>query len=186
MNRFRLLVCCCAVIFALHGCGPMRMPMAARPDEEGQKALDQSWNKALTPVGRLDRQAILDVLVGTQAYQFGVDRLTFRSEKKVAAGLVVMEIAYDRLKPGEDRFEVKVYDAAGKLLRQESFGRKEVEETYNDLFVNFEMSSRKAEGGQAPPEPNPARQRFEARWKAIQELFPNAQEGNREGKEKKP
>jgi hypothetical protein len=115
-----------------------------------------------------------------------VDRLTFRSEKKVAAGLVVMEIAYDRLKPGEDRFEVKVYDAAGKLLRQENYGRKEVEETYNDLFVNFEKSGKKAEGGQAPPEQNQVQQRFEARWKAIQELFPNAQEGDREGKEKKP
>jgi hypothetical protein len=186
MNRFRLLVCCCAVIFALHGCGPMRMPMAARPDEEGQKALDQSWNKALTPVGRLDHQAILDVLVGTQAYQFGVDRLTFRSEKKVAAGLVVMEIAYDRLKPGEDRFEVKVYDAAGKLLRQESFGRKEVEQTYKDLFVNVENSVREVVGGQVPPEEARRRERLEARWNAIKELFPNAQEGDREGKEKKP
>ena len=46
----------------------------------GQKKISASWEKALQPVDRLDRQAILDALICTQAYQMGVDRLHFRSE----------------------------------------------------------------------------------------------------------
>ena len=132
MKRHLLLGCFVAAV-ALCGCGPMQMPMPVRLNEEEQKNIDQAWDKALTPVDRLDHVAMLDAFLITHAYQVGVDKLTFHSEKKVAAGMVVMDIQYDRLKPGDDRFEVRVYDPSQKLLRQETYYRQEVEGAYQEL-----------------------------------------------------
>jgi hypothetical protein len=153
--------------------------MPVRLDDEGQKSVDQSWDKALDPIDRLAHQPLLDVLLSTQAYQIGVDRLTFRSEKKVAAGKVVMEIDYDRLKPDQDRFELKVYDPAGKLLRQERYRRAEVEETYQDLFVRYQELRRKVDGGQATPDEIKLHAKLKGRRDAIDALFPK-------DKDKKP
>ena len=76
-------------VLALSGCGPMGSgPMPPRLDDNEQKQIDESWDKALTPVDRLDRRAVLVALVLSQAYQAGVDKLTFHSEKKCAAGTV--------------------------------------------------------------------------------------------------
>src|SRR5688500_478557 len=109
----RLLFLFVAVV-VVAGCGPLDRPMPTRLNPGDQKQVDAAWDAALTPVGKYDRQRWLDALVGTQAYQAGVDVLTFRSEKAFASGKVVMEVFFDRAKPGEDRFVVTVLDKAGK------------------------------------------------------------------------
>src|SRR5450755_4458451 len=86
-------------IIPLIGCGPMgNGPMPARLEADSQKKIDDAWEKALAPVDHLDHQAMLDTMVVTQAFQAGVDRLEFRSEKKFSGGMVVMEIHFDRTK----------------------------------------------------------------------------------------
>ena len=75
-------------------------PMPPRLDADGQKQIDDAWNQALTPIDKYDNQTLLDLLVITQAYQLGVDSLTFRSEKSFVGGKVVMEIAFDRGEAG--------------------------------------------------------------------------------------
>jgi hypothetical protein len=186
MSRLPPLLCCCAALAAFCGCGPMQMPMPVRLDEDGQKSVDQSWDRALTPVDLLDHQAMLDVFLISQAYQAGVDRLSFRSEKKVAAGTVVMQIEYDRLRPDEDRFEVRLYDPAERLLRQEVYRRKEIEDTYKNLFVRFEELRRKANNGQATPAEALELAELRARRDAIERLFPDSKERAAGGNEKKP
>src|SRR5947209_12902753 len=91
---------------------------------------------------------------------------TFRSEKRVAAGKVVMEVHDDRLAPAEDRFEVRVLDQAGRPLRQERYGRAEVEKTYQDLFVECEQLRRQREHGRATPAGVRRLAGYEARLKA--------------------
>src|SRR5215468_9941298 len=101
-------------LFLLAGCGPLQTPMVARPDDEGQKKLDACWNKAFADLDQFNHQQLLDMYVGTNAYQLGVDKLHLRSEKRTAGGLVVMEINYDLAKPEEDRFEVSAFNQEGK------------------------------------------------------------------------
>ncbi len=150
------LVSCAAVV----GCGPMSRPIPERLKEDDQKRLDQAWDTALTPVGKHDRQTLLDVMVGTQAYQVGVDQLQFRSVKKWSGGTVVMEIHFDREKPVEDRFTITVNDLAGKPLRAERYSRDDVEQAVKDL-------------AQPPvPDNDPAMQAHKARMKKIEAVLP--------------
>jgi hypothetical protein len=186
MNRFLLLLCCCVAVTSLCGCGPLTAPMPVRLDPESQKSIDESWEKALTPVDRLAHQPLLDALLASQAYQVGVDKLTFRSEKKVKAGTVVMEIAFDRARPDADRFEVTVYDPAGKLLRKESYDRKEVERTYDDLYRRHEELRRKVDGGKATPEEVKRLAELKARWDAVNALFPRRQQERPQPKAEAP
>jgi hypothetical protein len=162
MKRLALpgLACALALTF---GCGPM----PPRLDPEAQKDIDQSWDRAFTPADKFNRQELLDVMVGTQAYQLGVDTFAFRAEKTLAGGKVVMEVGFDRAKPEADRFEVTVLDPAGKVVRRERYGRPEVEETYSVLFAN-------------PNKPGAAGRQAErdARWKRIQEVFPRQTDPN--------
>lgn len=155
------------LVFA--GCGPLQQPMPARLDPEAQKDIDAAWDAALAPVGKYDRRRWLDALVGTQAYQTGVDALTLRSEKRVAGGRVVMEVVFDRARPDEDRFVVTVFDPAGAVARQERYSRADVEQTARELFD-------RADNVPARPDDPPAiAQRGAAggaRWKQIEELFP--------------
>jgi len=181
-----LLTCCLVVLAVAGGCGPMNTPMPIRLADDDQKKIDESWDKALAPVGRLEHQPLLDVLVATQAYQVGVDKLTFRSEKRVAAGTVVMEIDYDRLQPDQDRFRVTVYDHGQVQIRQESYGRKEIEETYKNLFVRYEELRQKAEAGELPPEEAKELEALKARHASIAALFPEKKEDGPDGKAKKP
>lgn len=157
------------------GCGPMSQPMAARLDVEAQKEVDAAWDRALEPVGRLDRGRWLDLFVGAQVYQVGVDRLSFRSEKRFRGGLVIMEVSYDRAAPDGDRFEVRVLDREGRVARRESYGRAEVEKAYRDLFDTLPAEPREGEGLEV------ARRRAEqkARWDAIAEYVPSAGEKKR-------
>jgi hypothetical protein len=150
----------------------MQMPMPVRLGDDSQKDLDQSWNKALTPIERFDHPALLDAFLLTQAYQVGVDKLTFRSEKKVAMGRVVMEIEYDRLKPDEDRFEVKIYDLVGKLLREERYGRKEVEDANHDLFRRANDLQTIVNDGRATPAEVKELTALQSRMDAVAAVFP--------------
>jgi hypothetical protein len=136
--------------------------MVPRLDEAAQKQVDEAWERALSPVNRLDHQLLLDVFLGTGAYQRGVDKLYFRSEKRYSGGLVVMEVHFDRATPADDRFEVKVHDLNGKLVRQERYGREEVEKTYRELYVDVPPPLK--EGEQEPPELAEKRTKLQARW----------------------
>ena len=173
MKRFALPGLSCALALTFIGCGPMQTPMPPRLDPDSQKQVDDSWDKAFEPVGRFDHQGLLDVMVGVQAYQLGVDSFALRSEKQFAGGKVVMEVNFNRHKPDGDRFEVTVYDPAGKLLRSERYSRKEVEATHADLSAN---PSPKGDG--VPDQPGMAARRAEhqARWNRIREIFPQPKE----------
>jgi hypothetical protein len=162
---------------ALVGCGPMSSsPMPPRLSADDQKKIDESWDRALTPVDHLDRQALLDAFVVTQAYQSGVDRLTFRSEKKFAGGLVVMEIHFDRAKPDDDRFDVIVQDPNGKELRRINYTRPEIEATARDLFHPAFSQPRPAGAPPLDPEHAKKYEEIQKRLAAVQELFPKPDE----------
>jgi len=159
-------------VLAVAGCGPMGSgPMPPRLEDAEQKQVDESWDKALTPVDKLDRQAVLDALILSQAYQAGVDKLTFRSEKKCAAGTVVMEIHFDRSKPDQDRFDFRIVAADGRVLRELTYNRQEVETTYKELH------DPKFDPDRQPPQPlqgDDVRKRDEVkkRVEAVVQLFP--------------
>jgi hypothetical protein len=169
MNRVLLVAAVGVCAGGLIGCGPLSRPIPERLPDADQKQVDDAWNQALAPVGKHDRQTWLDVFVATQAYETGVDSLTFRSEKKWSGGRVVMEVHFDRAKPADDRFEVTVYDAAGKVLRRERYGRDEVRQTYDDLNLPGV-----APKGANPDPPDVAARRAaqEARLKRIEGILP--------------
>jgi hypothetical protein len=100
--KLRFLLAASAV-FACMGC-LMQMPMPKRLNAENQAEFDAGWNKALSPVDRLDRQRWLDILVGAHAYQWGVDKLWFHSEKKFSGGHVAMENSLRSSRPGRGSF----------------------------------------------------------------------------------
>ena len=167
MFRLTAIVPLCAL--ALVGCGPPSSPMPARLGDESQKKIDEAWDRAMTPPSKLARADVLDALLGTRAYELGVDTFAMRSEKRFAGGKVVMEIAFDCSRPADDRFEVSVFDTAGKLLRQERYGRDEVEEAHAALFVN--PPHPKADNVPDPPGMAAQRAAFDARWKKITDLL---------------
>lgn len=168
MRRLTLPGLACALAGLFAGCGPMAAPLPARLDDETQKQIDESWHQAFTPPGRFDRQGLLDVLVGTHAYQVGVDVLTFRSEKRFAGGTAVMEVSYDRAKPEADRLTVTVSDLAGKVVRSERYTRAEVART------GEELARPAVEVNPEPPGQAARRADREVRWKRIEAVFPPA------------
>jgi hypothetical protein len=169
MKRFSMLLGFCALHLALAGCGPMRTPMAVRLDGEGQKKFDESWDKAFAELDKIDHQELLDIFIGTGAYQIGVDKLDFRSEKKTAGGLVVMEVHFNRATPAEDRFEVSAFDPAGNRIRHERYGREEVERTHAFLFG---PQWKAPENGMELPGFAEKRAEFQARWGKALRFFP--------------
>jgi hypothetical protein len=181
MKSFLILGSISTIFIALAGCGPLQTPLPQRPNAEGQRAIDEAWDKALRPVERFDHQTLLDILMCTKAYEVGVDKLTLRSEKKVAAGKVVMEIHYDRMAPAEDRFEVQVLDEAGRSLRKERYGREEIEQTYTALFVHSEHLRRREESGMATPEEVQELAAYRARLKVVEDVFPKRDDGKDQG-----
>jgi hypothetical protein len=175
MKRSFVLLSLCALTAFFQGCGPMRgpSPLPERLDDEGQKSIDEAWDRAFTPVNHLDRQGLLDGLVITQAYQVGVDKLAFRSEKKLTAGTVVMEIAFDRSNPAGDRFEVTVYDRNDTKVRQERYTRQEIDVTCKQLADPHRQElERKKAAGEAAPQEVKELERIEARNAAIEAIFP--------------
>jgi hypothetical protein len=162
----------CATVFVLGGCGPLQMPMAPRFEPEQLQQIDAAWDKALSPVDQLDRSRWLDLFVGARAYQAGVDKLSMHSEKRFAGGLVVMEVLFDRANPENDHFRVEVRDLTGQLIREETYGRDEVQATYEYLFVHHPPEPK----GEEPTETTKKRAEFEARWKGIAEYFPESKD----------
>lgn len=169
MKRVALLSSACALAFlAVVGCGPMKTPLPARLDDETQKKIDESWDRAFAPADKLGHQDLLDVMVGTHAYQVGIDTFALRAEKRFAGGKVVMEVAFDRSRPADDRFEVRVYDGAGKLVRSERYSRQEIEEAHGVLYGVPPENPNAAD----PPEIAIRRAAHKARWEKINALFP--------------
>jgi hypothetical protein len=186
MKRIILFLCCSVATVLLYGCGPMQMPMPVRLDDEGQKNLDQSWDKALTPVNRFDHPTLLDAFLLTQAYQVGVDKLSFHSEKNVELGTVIMDIEYDRRKPDGDRFEVKLVDPAGKLLREETYYREEVVRANDELFKQDSDLQRAVAEGRATPAQVKELAALQARIDAVTAIFPKDDPNALKVKEKQP
>src|SRR5262245_63985807 len=124
----------------------MTTPMAPRLADDQQKQIDASWNSALTPINKLDRQAVVDLMVLRYAFEVGVDRLKLNSEKDLAMGKALMAIHIDRSKPAADRFEFKVLDKTGRELRSERYTRAEVEATVRDFHDHGQLSAKKAQG----------------------------------------
>ncbi len=187
MRRVASLILCGGVLsLAAGGCRPLISPMPARLDNEDQKSINESWEKALVPIDRFDNQALLDLLLTTKAYQIGVDKLEFRSEKSYSGGTVVMEIRYDRLSPERDRFEVKVLNPEGRILRQESYDRKQIDRTEQELSIDFNKLHRKREAKEASPEEIKRLEAYEARLAVVQQIFPKFNEKReKDDKEKK-
>ena len=161
----------CALALVLTGCGLMQSPMPQRLPEDSQKEIDACWDRAFAPADKLDHQSLLDVMVGTQAYQLGVDSFTLRAEKRITGGAVVMEVHFDRTQPAEDRFLVTVIDANERIVRSERYSRQEVEATYDILFVHPHGNVHAPGGLQVGEKPERRAER-EARWARIQKLFP--------------
>jgi hypothetical protein len=155
------------------GCGPLGpRPLPARLDVAEQQSIDEAWRSAFEPAQRLNRQNILDVLLLSQAYQVGVDRLSFRSEKDLPNGKIVMRVEFERTHPERDRFDVSVYDATGVLLRSETFDRATIDEAYKTLGPRHEALSSLRKRGNATPEELEELGRIEERIEAANRLLP--------------
>lgn len=147
MSRIHVLSVSCFAGLVLSGCGPLpNPPLPARVDDETQKSINASWEKALSPVDRFDQQSLLDVLLTTYAYHHGVDKLEFRSEKTFSGGVVVMEVHFDRAEPDRDCFTVTVKDRQGKVRRRERYDRNQIETTARELTSDL-ATLRKARPG---------------------------------------
>lgn len=164
-------------VFSLVGCGPMSNgPLPPRLEPEQQKSVNDSWEKAVNPPDHLDRQAILDTLILTQAYQLGVDRLSFHSEKDFSGGVVIMEIHFDRTKPKDDRFEVTIQDKAGKKLREIRYNRAEVELAFKDLHEAKYVNPRGPNDPPLDPEGVKRREEIQKRIAEVEKVFPKKDE----------
>jgi hypothetical protein len=166
-------------LLAVAGCGPVTSgPLPSPLLDEQQRSVDESWERALTPVDRLEREPLLDALILTQAYQLGVDRLTLRSEKDFSGGRVIMEINMTRKTPVNDRFDVTVLDKTGHVLRQFSYSREEVERVHREL-----QQSKYACKDSTDPLENEyevtKRAEIQARLKAVEQIFPKMDEFGR-------
>lgn len=154
------------------GCGPMQTPLPRRLEDKDQQEVNGAWENALSQVDRYDNQTLLDMLICTRGYQHGVDKLEFRSEKIISIGTVIMEIHFDRAAPAEDRFEIRVVDAAGKTLRKERYEREQIERTDKELWVESNQLWKKKEQGNASPEEEKKLASLEARLKTVEKISP--------------
>lgn len=138
------------VLVIIGACGPMTKPMVDRLEDKHQAAVDEAWENMLSPVDRLDRMLLLDTVIASGMFQLGVDRLHLVSEKALSAGVVCMEILYDRDDLDSAVFSIAYADPTGRVLRREEYGRDEV----ND---RFELLSGLAEARCDPDETVEAR-----------------------------
>src|SRR5262245_51210113 len=164
-------------IISLVGCGPMgSSPLPARLEPDAQKDIDNAWENAVNPPERLERQAILDALIMTRAYQVGVDRLLFRSEKEFSGGTVVMEVHFDRSKPNEDRFEIKILDKTGNTMRVITYNRAEIEKADKELHDPKYGKSRNPNDPPLDADELRKHQEVQQRIAAVEALFPKQEE----------
>jgi hypothetical protein len=160
------------------GCGPMMAPMSFKLDEEQQKRYDEFWEQAAKPADRLSRQELLDAVGVTSAFQLGVDRLTFRSEKWFSKGVVIMVVQCDRFTPQNDRFDISIVDHRGKIVRYERYTREDVERTWKELWGTPSGGYKTA----TTQEVRAAEDLRRARYKRLHELFPDLVKDADEGK----
>ena len=177
-SRSLLPLCgACAIAFVLTGCGPLVLPMVQRLEPADQQRVDQEWSNLLSPVDRVDRQTLLDVLLVCQLHALGVDRLSMHSEKAYPGGTVVMEVFYDRANPKVDRYEVGIYDGAWNLVRREAYRPQEIEAALRELFGPTP----------APREDQPIsaemRARLDARESRLRAIKAATQPARRDGEE---
>ena len=178
MRRTVFILCMCALSL-VQGCRPLMSPMPVRLEDEQQKSINESWEKTLVPVDRFDSQTLLDIFLATNAYQCGVDKLEFLSEKRYSGGTIVMEIHYDRLFPEKDRFTVKILDSQGKILRQESYDRKQIDKTDKELSVDYNYLRRKHEENRTTADEIKRLEAYEARLAVIEQIFPKFEENRK-------
>lgn len=145
----RLVLHAAALASAVGCLGPLSRPMIERLDEKEQAAVDQSWKNLLADPAGVDHTLLLDVLLASGLYQYGIDRVQFRSEKDLAEGLVQMEVSFDRSLPANDRFAVSFISADGKNRWTEQYTREEVDERTEYLAGAHECTPEEA---QAEPE----------------------------------
>lgn len=129
-RSFRRWMALAVASAALAGCGPLSQPLPVPLDAAMQSSLDGAWESLLSPVDRASAEELLDVIVSCSAYQLGVDRFDFRSEKKLSkddASRVVMESHFDRDRPDGDRFTVTIIDRAGAIVRREEYTRTDLD-----------------------------------------------------------
>lgn len=161
------LIITCLVVVGCHG--PLGKPMVDRLDDETQMAVDEVWLKMFTPVDRMDRSLLLDVIVAGQLHTYGVDYLQLSSQKRVGDGLVVMDVGFDRDQPEFDEFSVRYVDGRGREVRRERFSRAEVEESFAFLFGQVQAA---LETEALTPEEVESRQaEWEARMEEIREVL---------------
>ena len=135
MKHFMLLVPACALAVAF-GCGPMNAPLPERLDPETQKKIDDAWTGHSDAAGQAGTPgSARSSWSAPLRIRHGIDTLIFRSEKRFAGGKVVMEVAFDRTRPDDDRFEVTVL----RLGREGSSGANATRDrrstrSFNALF----------------------------------------------------
>lgn len=169
MNRLSLSLKSIAAIglLVVAACGPIIVPMGHRLTPDQQQVVDQSWQRALAADEELGRQGWLDLMVSSFAFEYGVDRFHFTSEKQVDDRLVTMEIWFDREKPDADAFEVTVFDAERKILRKERYNRAEVEESITAMYPQGQPAD-----GIVTDEWKKEEARRVARRARVQKIFP--------------
>ncbi|HEY2783673.1 MAG TPA: hypothetical protein VGJ05_01750 [Fimbriiglobus sp.] len=175
MRATDFLVFGAVVLFAVTGCGPMTSPMPVRLSVDEQENINNAWDKALTPIGKLDRQAVLDLMVLRYAFEVGVDKLDFRSEKLFKGGKVVMMIAFDRAKPELDRFDFTVFDEAGKEVRTERYSRDDIELANRVFYRQNRILQEKKGQGTATASELKELGEIEARIRAVNAAYPAVQ-----------
>lgn len=159
-------------LLAIAACGPIIVPMGRQLTPDEQQLVDESWQRALTADDDLGRQGWLDLMVGTLAFEHGVDRFQFKSEKQVDDRLVVMEVRFDRAKPDEDAFEVTVFDGERKILRKERYNRADVEESIAVMYDTNSSLDAQSENWKRLVQDR------EARRDRIQGIFPRPEAVN--------
>lgn len=127
--RFKLrLASIIALLVPTVGCLLHSSPLPMRLDDETQRGVNDAWQNALTPVDRLDRDLLLDVMLNYAMYWHGVDRVRATAEKDLISGRVIMEVSFDRSQPPEsDTFSITVVDASDRILRVERFSRFDID-----------------------------------------------------------
>lgn len=170
------LLCVGLAFVLLGGCnGPLLVPMVKRLDAPQQARIDKGWNELAAPRNATPRQELLDAIVVFQLFQSGVDSMSFRSEKRTATGLVVMDIHFERDRPENDRFVLTIRDDESGEVRREAYQREEIEQTIRELFPH-ELSDRMENGPPLTPREEAELKQLEKRWERLKELFPDVQE----------
>lgn len=153
-------------LLGVAACGPIIVPMGSHLTPDQQQVVDQSWQRALAADDELGRQGWLDLMVGSFAFQYGVDRFHFTSEKEVDNRLAVMEVRFNRAQPDDDAFEITVFDGERKILRKERYNRADVEESIAAMYDTNASADAQSENWKR------LTQDREARRHRIERIFP--------------